>query len=77
MRGKATIASHLLFTHPRILNDDAAEERLLGIEAGLVGLSDAEGSVVYEDQWISAGMKHGIAAAEAAGVPVEPRELHD
>ena len=73
MRGEAPIASHLLFTQPGILDDDVADERRLGIEAGLSWLDVAESSVVYEDLGISAGMKHGIAAAEAAAVPVEYR----
>ena len=41
MRGEAPIASHLLFTQPGILDDDVADERRLGIEAGLSWLDVA------------------------------------
>lgn len=74
-RGEAPIASHLLYTQPGILDDTVAEERALGIAAGLAWRAVAQASVVYTDRGISAGMRHGIAAAEAAGVPVEYRRL--
>jgi hypothetical protein len=57
MRGEAPIASHLLF--PGILDDDVADERELGIKAGLAWLVIAEASVVYVDHGISAGMRQG------------------
>jgi hypothetical protein len=74
-RGEAPIASHLLYTQPGILRDDVAEERQWGIDAGLAWRRVAEATVVYTDLGISEGMKYGIAAAEAAGVPVEFREM--
>lgn len=74
-RGEAPIASHLLLTQPGILNDDDPNERLLGINAGLAWLAGAQATVVYTDRGISNGMRHGIRAAEAAGVPVEYRSL--
>jgi hypothetical protein len=75
LRGEAPIASHLLYTQPGVLKDDAADERRLGIEAGLAWRGIAEATVVYQDLGVSPGMRQGIAAAEAAGVPVEYRSL--
>ena len=75
-RGEAPIASHLLYTQPGILDDDIPAERQQGIEAGLAWRAVAQASVVYVDRGISAGMRHGIAAARAAGVPVEFRSIH-
>lgn len=74
-RGEAPIASHLLYTQPGILNDDDPLERKWGIDAGLSWRRVAEASVVYTDLGISLGMEYGIAAASAAGIPVEYRKL--
>lgn len=74
-RGEAPIASHLLYTQPGILRDDDQAERRMGIDAGLAWRRVAEASVVYIDRGISEGMRYGIAAAEAAGIPVEYRML--
>lgn len=75
LRGEAPIASHLLFTQPGILRDDVPAERQLGIDAGLAWRRVAELTAVYTDRGISTGMNYGIAAAEAAGVPVEYRSI--
>ncbi len=75
MRGESPIASHLLYTQPGILRDDMPEEREQGINAGLAWLRAAEATVVYSDLGITVGMEQGIAAAEAAGVPVEFRSM--
>jgi hypothetical protein len=75
LRGEAPIASHLLYTQPGVLNDQVADERRPGIEAGLAWRVAAEATVVYQDLGISPGMEHGIAAAKAAGLPVEYRTL--
>jgi hypothetical protein len=75
MRGEAPIASHLLYTQPGILDDHDPAERAAGIDAGLAWRRVAEATVVYADRGISAGMRYGIAAAEAAGLPVEFRYL--
>lgn len=74
-RGEAPIASHLLYTQPGILNDDVPHERQLGIDAGLAWKRVAEASVVYTDRGITRGMEYGIAAAKAAGLPVEFRRI--
>lgn len=74
-RGEAPIASHLLYTQPGILRDDVPQERQWGIDAGLAWRAVAEASVVYTDRGISKGMEYGIAAARAAGLPVELRSI--
>lgn len=74
-RGEAPIASHLLYTQPGILDDDVSIERQQGIDAGLAWRRVAEASVVYTDRGISDGMRYGIRAAEAAGIPVEYRSI--
>ena len=76
-RGEAPIASHLLYTQPTILNDDDPIDRQWGIDAGLAWKAVAHGSVVYVDKGITKGMEYGIAAAKAAGIPVEMRRLSD
>jgi hypothetical protein len=74
-RGEAPIASHLLYTQPGILDDNDPKERQQGIDAGLAWREVAQASVVYTDRGISKGMEYGIAAAKAAGIPVEYRRL--
>jgi len=76
-KGDAPIASHLLYTQPRILNDQLESERQWGIEAGLMWGAVAEATVVYHDFGISKGMEYGIKIAEGAGRPVEMRLLPD
>lgn len=55
-RGEAPIASHLLYTQPGILDDTIAEERALGIGAGLAWAYAAEYAVFYVDRGVSNGM---------------------
>ena len=74
-RGEAPLASHLLYTQPGVLRDEIPEERQWGIDAGLAWRHVAEAHVVYTDRGISKGMEYGIAAAKAAGKPVEFRSL--
>jgi len=74
-RGEAPIASHLLYTQPGILDDTIQQERQWGIDAGLAWRAVAQASAVYTDRGITKGMEYGIAAAEAAGVPVEYRTI--
>lgn len=75
-RGDAPIASHLLYTQRGILDDAKPIERQLGIDAGLAWKSIAEASVVYTDRGITKGMRYGIEAAKAAGVPMEYRSIY-
>jgi hypothetical protein len=72
-RGEAPWASHLLY--PQVLQDSRADERALGIAAGLAWGEVAEATAVYTDRGISAGMRLGIEAAKAAGRAVEYRSL--
>ena len=74
-KGEAPIASHLLYTQPGILRDEVTGERQWGIDAGLAWTAVASASIVYTDNGLSTGMKYGIAAAKAAGIPVEYRSL--
>ena len=77
LRGEAPFASHLLYTQSGVLDDLKADERALGIEAGLVWGSLAEATVVYADKGVSAGMQQGIDRAISEGRPVEYRYLGD
>ena len=52
--GEAPIVSHLLY--PQVLNERLAEERLLGIKAGLAWRRVAELRVFYTDRGWSKGM---------------------
>ena len=72
-RGEAPIASHLLYT--QVLDDDKAEERTLGIEAGLAWGEKADMTAVYTDLGISLGMKYGILEAERCNRPIVYRRL--
>jgi len=75
LRDEAPIASHLLYTQPGILDDNIPEERILGIDAGLLWGDEAELSVIYTDLGISRGMEYGIERAKKIGRPVEYRKL--
>jgi len=73
--GEAPFASHLIYT--QILDDAKEEDRKLGIEAGHSWILKAEALVVYDNFGISEGMKSDIIMAQAAGVPIEFRQLPD
>ena len=74
-RGEAPIASHLLYTQPGVLVDKIEAERQWGIDAGLAWGRVADATVVYTDRGTSRGMEYGIAAAKAAGRPIEYRTI--
>ena len=74
-RGEAPYASHLLYAQEGLLNDDIAEERALGIHAGLVWGKFADKSVVYTDLGISSGMERGIKRAREENREIEYRTL--
>ena len=63
LRGEAPYASHLLYTQLGVLNDEIAEERTLGINAGLEWGKQAKATIVYVDRGISTGMNYGIVNA--------------
>lgn len=73
--GEAPYASHLLYTQPRVLRDEVAAERELGICAGLAWGRRASASAVYVDLGVSQGMIRGIDDAHAHGRAVEIRRL--
>lgn len=72
-REEAPIASHLLYT--QVLDDGNAEQRSLGIEAGLAWGRVADVTAVYTDLGISEGMQLGIDRAIAEGRAVDLRQL--
>ena len=74
-RREAPLASHLLYTQPCVLRDEVPAERRQGVAAGMAWGRVAAATVVYTDRGVSRGMKLGIAAARAAGRPVEFRVL--
>lgn len=74
-RGEAPYASHLLYTQEGILDDNISEERMLGIEAGLLWGSKADKTVVYTDLGISSGMEYGIQNAIKAGRMIDYRTI--
>lgn len=76
-RGEAPFASHLLYTQDGVLDDKQADERELGIAAGLSWAECADATIVYEDQGISDGMRLGIQHAKEAGREIVYRTLSD
>jgi len=74
-RGEAPIASHLLYTQPGVLDDNAPDERRLGIDAGLAWAVWADAAVFYVDLGASPGMLDAVERHKANGVPIEVREL--
>jgi len=75
LRNEAPFASHGLYTLPGVLDDLNAEERSLGIEAGLAWGRFADLTAVYVDLGISPGMKYGIERALKEGRPVVERKM--
>jgi len=73
LRGEIPFASHLLYT--QVLDDKLADERLLGISAGLEMGDRMDMTVVYDDMGISDGMAQGIWDARMKGRPVEYRSI--
>lgn len=74
-RGEAPFASHLLYAQEGLLNDFNAEERALGIHAGLIWGKFAQRSIVYTDFGVSSGMEKGIQRAQKEGKKIEYRTL--
>lgn len=74
-RGESPYASHLLFDHPLLLDDDISEERELGIKAGFAWGEAGDIRAVYEDLGVSGGMQRGIEEAGRLIQKVERRIL--
>lgn len=76
LRGETPYASHLFFTQTGILDDNVAEDRTLGINAGKHIIQKLGAmTVVYVDLGISKGMEFGITLAEKDGRTIEIRSL--
>ena len=74
-RNEAPIASHLLYTQDGVLNDDVEEERMWGIDAGLVWKEVADLHVFYVDFGMSGGMKYALEYAAKNNINVEFRTI--
>lgn len=74
-RGEAPMVSHLLYT--QCLNDLDANERQLGISAGLAFKAVINKTVVYSDLGISDGMHIGIKDAIANKREIEYRFIYE
>lgn len=74
-RGEAPLASHLLYTQPGVLRDEAPAERQLGINAGLAWHVVADAIVFYLDRGCSPGMAVAQANAHRLGKIVESRYI--
>lgn len=72
--GEAPYASHLFYT--QFLDDSIADERQLGIDAGLAWGDAAAYSAVYIDLGISTGMRYEIEGAKKAGRRVVYRSIY-
>ena len=76
LRGETPYASHLFFTQTGILDDNVAEDRTLGINAGKYIIQKLGAiTAVYTDLGISKGMEFGIALAKKDGRIIEFRSL--
>lgn len=75
-RGEAPLASHLLYTQPGILDDGDAEQRALGIAAGLAWRHAAELSAFYTDHGWSNGMLSALKLAHDEGRGYRLRNLY-
>lgn len=75
LRGEAPFASHGLYTQPGVLDDDKADERRLGMEAGWAWMRAAEQVAVYTDLGVSGGMQAGIDLARSLSKPMAYRQL--
>lgn len=73
--GEAPIASHLLYTQENILNDDIEEERMWGINAGLVWKEVADLQVFYIDYGYSKGMLYAKEYAVKNNTQIEERKI--
>lgn len=77
LKGFAPFVSHALYTLPGVLDDNKAEERKIGMEAGFVWTRalGVEYVFVFTDLGISPGMLAGIDNAKSWGRQIEHRQL--
>ena len=76
-REEAPLASHLLYTQERMLDDTDPTEREIGIQAGLAWVNAASKTVVYCDLGITKGMVKGIQEAQKYTNEIEFRYIND
>ena len=84
LRGEAPFASHAMYAHDQILDDNAHDqilddnipaERTTGILAGWAWMAKAELVAIYHDLGVSRGMLAGIKEADRLGIPKRFRTL--
>ena len=75
MRGEFPLASHLLYTQDKILNDDNPSERALGIKAGFEWGLYADKVAMYVDNGISKGMEQAEDYWRGRGKVIEIRRI--
>ncbi|MFL5900950.1 MAG: hypothetical protein ACJ75S_07090 [Solirubrobacterales bacterium] len=75
LRGEHPIASHLLYPQPGILDDNDAEDRKRGIEAGLAWRKAAGKAVFYTGRGWSRGMAAAREVYDREGFPYEIRDM--
>jgi hypothetical protein len=78
LRGEAPFASHLLYTQPKVLDDDVPIERKLGIESGFA-FKHIEGALTafYIDRLWSSGMKEALMYCKRYGLAYTIRKLDE
>ena len=74
-RNEAPFASHAQYTQPGVLDDNAPDERELGMLAGFAWGDMADVRVCYVDKGVSPGMARAINRSKQLGQPVEYRTL--
>lgn len=72
-RGESPVAPHMLFHG--LLDDDKADERAAGMDAGMAALWACERLAVYEDHDVTEGMEREIEAAREMGMPIDYRRI--
>jgi hypothetical protein len=77
LRGEAPIASHLLYTQPRVLEEEIPTERSLGIVMGYLWGMNADKVVFYIDIGMSSGMNAAWAFYNKHKVETEQRYLNE
>lgn len=75
LRGEAPIASHLLYTQDKILDDKVPEERKMGMQAGWMWFGVADIVAFYIDRGVSSGMRQGLEVLKYHDTLIEVRSL--
>lgn len=77
LRGESPYASHLLYTHPNVLDDNEPEERKLGIESGFAfkHIPGAK-TIFYVDLGWSNGMNMALDYCKKNNLEFDLRSLN-